>query len=1123
MKFLRKQMFLCLCVMIILQSMNLEGYFPFLRSDVNAATNVVEVQMYNSVLTSSSNTIGLQLRIVNTGTNTINLSDIKLRYYYTIDEEKAQNFFCDYSQVGSSNVTGTFTKMPTPKTGADYYLEMGFTSNGGSLAANASVNIQARAVKSDWTNYTQTGDYSFNSTATGFVDWNKVSAFFQGNLVWGNIPGGGTATPTRTISPTPTLSNTPTPTFTSTPTCSNTPTPTFTSTPTRSNTPTPTSTAMPTASPTSTATPTAKPLELLINPSFDLNASGWQFYVATTKAQATGARDTTNYESAPASYKVNCVNKGTDKSHIQLFTSGLNIEKDKIYVLQFVAKASTAFDIPSIELMKKTSPWTGYASPASNISISTEWQVFSYTFKSNTTDIDGRITFFLGNSLPNGAQLYLDSMSFKEYPSVMPEIEDVTVEPDVLFVNEPEDVIISAKVPYDYFLGDATVNLEQIDEAGNIIALGSMSDDGNSENGDVLAGDNIYCIKKQFLSSAKGDIKLRVNVAQNTYSKDSDVYKIMVINQITETDMDTLMTLNSTSYDRYVALAQTIGDAAAKQTILDELKNNTNVSKADLTNSDSAISVTYKCGVSSVITLTEEADSRGLAETIPLSSLASMETLAAANVTDPPSRMKRKAIILAPYLSEFGSYDEATLIKNILSNYTYNGSKVFASNEIVFLSNQQVTIEALKTIYDYGIIALTSHSIFNPSVNSYLFMTSIQATKTLDSQYQKDLAAQRLIVVSRRGRNIYGVTERFVKYYANGKRFPDSLVYFGACQSARGSAMSDAFIKNGAKTYLGYTINVTNPYTYAKANEFFTQLFKDQKTNKTTTGSAFPARPECFKLVGSSNLKPAMPALVPVNFAGSIGGFSDTEEIIGGLYDVAYLWSDGTLSIIENPTGGYELSQYDISRNGKYRAFTLLSQDPWKGGSRGETFLWNNGNKMSFGDYTKYEAMNNIGQVIYRQGSSPFSYFLWNNGKISLLPGSSLNISWTSINNKGQAILCDNPGGVYLWDKGHTRHILTTYTPYGKINDQGAVIFKYNNIIWQNGKYGTINAKYIHDLNDRGQMIYSDTNGKFGIWSNGVYTPLPSNFGAEYINNLGEVAGAIYDSSGNRQLCIYYP
>ncbi|MDP4182999.1 MAG: cellulose binding domain-containing protein, partial [Bacillota bacterium] len=225
MKNYSKKLSVLLCIMLLMQSGIFGGIFPFLNPKVTAATNSVKVQMYNTSTTATTNTIYPQFRIVNTGTNSVNLSDIKMRYYYTIDGDKTQSFVCDYSTIGNSNVTGTFVKMTTSQSGADYYLEIGFKT--GSLAPNGSVDVQTRFYKSDWTSYTQTGDYSFNSTGTSFVDWNKVTAYFQGTLVWGSAPGGG-VTPTSTNTPTKTA--TATPTKTSTPTKTNTP----------ANTPTPT-------------------------------------------------------------------------------------------------------------------------------------------------------------------------------------------------------------------------------------------------------------------------------------------------------------------------------------------------------------------------------------------------------------------------------------------------------------------------------------------------------------------------------------------------------------------------------------------------------------------------------------------------------------------------------------------------------------------------------------------------------------------------------------------------------------------------------------------------------------------------------------------------------------------
>jgi hypothetical protein len=148
----------------------------------------IKVQFYNQVTSATGNQIYANFKLVNIGTSAITLSNVKIRYYYTIDGAKPQNFWCDYSPVGSSNVTGTFTTMAAPKTGADTYLEIGFSSGAGSLAAGASAVIQSRAAKSDWSNYTHTNDYSFNSTGTSYADWTKTTGYVSDTLQWGIEP-----------------------------------------------------------------------------------------------------------------------------------------------------------------------------------------------------------------------------------------------------------------------------------------------------------------------------------------------------------------------------------------------------------------------------------------------------------------------------------------------------------------------------------------------------------------------------------------------------------------------------------------------------------------------------------------------------------------------------------------------------------------------------------------------------------------------------------------------------------------------------------------------------------------------------------------------------------------------
>jgi hypothetical protein len=85
-----------------------------------------------------------QFKITNTGTNAINFSDIKIRYYYTIDTDSEQKFACDWSTLPINNITGKFVKMPYPQSDADHYLEIGFTGATSSFEAGTSIVIQTR-------------------------------------------------------------------------------------------------------------------------------------------------------------------------------------------------------------------------------------------------------------------------------------------------------------------------------------------------------------------------------------------------------------------------------------------------------------------------------------------------------------------------------------------------------------------------------------------------------------------------------------------------------------------------------------------------------------------------------------------------------------------------------------------------------------------------------------------------------------------------------------------------------------------------------------------------------------------------------------------------------------------
>ena len=109
-----------------------------------------------------------------------------------------------FQQIGCGQVQGAF--VTSDRQGGDHYLELSFVS--GSLAGGAQTGeIQARFNKEDWAVYDESNDFSFDPTKTAFADWNRVTLYRNGTLVWGvePVPAG----PDFSLSASPATVNTP--------------------------------------------------------------------------------------------------------------------------------------------------------------------------------------------------------------------------------------------------------------------------------------------------------------------------------------------------------------------------------------------------------------------------------------------------------------------------------------------------------------------------------------------------------------------------------------------------------------------------------------------------------------------------------------------------------------------------------------------------------------------------------------------------------------------------------------------------------------------------------------------------------------------------------------------------
>jgi hypothetical protein len=126
-------------------------------------------------------------QIMNDGTSSVPLTELTIRYWYTLDGGTMSVFYCDYATVGCGNITGSFV-MATGMN-ADQYILVGFSGGAGSISpVGNSGEIQTRIQRSNFTAYNESNDYSFDPTKTSFTDWTKVTLYRNGSLVWGTEP-----------------------------------------------------------------------------------------------------------------------------------------------------------------------------------------------------------------------------------------------------------------------------------------------------------------------------------------------------------------------------------------------------------------------------------------------------------------------------------------------------------------------------------------------------------------------------------------------------------------------------------------------------------------------------------------------------------------------------------------------------------------------------------------------------------------------------------------------------------------------------------------------------------------------------------------------------------------------
>lgn len=535
-------------------------------------------------------------------------------------------------------------------------------------------------------------------------------------------------------------------------------------------------------------------------------------------------------------------------------------------------------------------------------------------------------------------------------------IDDVFISPDALFVNESGTVTVLAAIRYDSAAGTfPTVKLNQVNAGGQVLAtIGILTDDGDLANGDEIAGDGIFSFSDPLLSSIEGRINLRVDIVNPTFS--SEVFSLDYITHISEAQFNEILAMQTAAVQDYENLVGSLGEDGARDAVLADIQADPDVIQAGLSDSSAGIWILHETGIlgglmlnpddtrsgaatSGLDGILQATGGRGEPPNVPAAASSTAAPAPAASLTADFSRrlnaaldeesqiQNNKAIVLGAFNWQFGTTDDAPGINNILSN------AACPSFDVTYLLDGAVTVDVIKTLDEYGIVALTSHGDtfyngilslwsdrwgWNGPFGQVVFLVGEQANAANRVANEVDLRQGRLAITSAATGSYYSILPSFIGYYSGGG-YPNSLVYIGACRSTFNNTMGDAFTAAGAKTFIGYSEYVNSAFAGIVGVDFFDRYINQPGID--TTGEAFiPGQfdtstpPAYFELIGDTDTELADPDLLDGDFesgttvawsvAGDgrvitqLGGFSPTSGAFMGIIStgLGFTASSGEIS-----------------------------------------------------------------------------------------------------------------------------------------------------------------------------------------------------------------------------------
>jgi hypothetical protein len=851
-----------------------------------------------------NNHIKPHFNLKNIGNTAIPLHELSLRYWYSPDGNTPEQFHCDWATLGCSNITSKFSNTVT---GSVYeasqgtYIEIGFTSSAGILARGGQTGeIQARINKSDWSNYNELDDHSFDPSKTTYQMWDKVTVHRNGHLISGSMPGVssneavflGIGADKYTILPngsdhanielyvkdrnghpvshtTVMLESDSTAEFPEQVMTDDQGSARFQVTsdiPQLIQIHASTSNGIVNEVTVVAVNPGA-PNIVILSPTSANQAITNQSSVSVTGIVAS------NIDIEAVSYTTSDGRVGHAAGTTHWEISGLGLHQPETTIQVKVTDQMKQESVDSITLIQdqespqiflsdtySTKVFTTLSNSISltgsaydNVKLNkVVYEVAGESGTQQGTALGKEKWFITGIPLQNGENKITITAhdaagnTVSEQVSVIynPHIsfkDSLKINESYLFVNEPKSIRFRLPVQKSNPASGEIITLVGHRAGGEQQQLAVLRDDGNVSLGDDIAQDGIYSGIVNFHETVSGELRVKASVETDVGTINSEELAIHVLERTSPSEINQFTQLNDQLL-LYFLKYQESDPLHAEQLTIQWLKGQPGIQDAGLSpNGGSIWYKDHKNIVGGILTGT----AAGTKGSDGVQTIQSVSELAGSVELNTQQISSSNVLIASPFASTSlspESYD--ALEQQFKSNENYNVNR---------LKDEAVTVDLFKTLSNYGVIVLDTHGEKLGSLDSakLVFLTGEKATAANYSKYEADLQQGRLNVV----KGYYAITPEFISYY--NQTLPNSLIFNGSCLSLYEDTFAQAFLKLGAKSYFGYSGYIKATDDHVLVTELFDLLLNQQKSSGQAYNSIMQSSvsgKELLKLHGASNL-----------------------------------------------------------------------------------------------------------------------------------------------------------------------------------------------------------------------------------------------------------------------------